>query len=189
RVRAAVMWAEHVICDMADLGPPVALLAILIALLHRSHRREGAALAFWGAGWFVLSAGVILPLLNTAGQYDYTDNLGSPLEVLWPPVKWLTVLMLLLAAGLIGGRSPLIWLMLPTLAWRFTGTVEFYWDWYWHYNAVLMPIALAALLDALGDRRTGRATAWWRRDAPRPGRRVRIVAVAATAAVTLTLGS
>src|SRR5699024_10653173 len=68
-------------------------------------------------------------------------------------------------------------------------TVEFYWDWYWHYNAVLMPIALAALLDALGDRRRGRATAWWRRDAPRPGRRVRIVAVAATAAVTLTLGS
>ena len=189
RVRAAVLWAAPLVFVKEDLGPTVALLGILIALRHRSHRREGAALAFWGAGWFVLSAGVILPLLNTAGQYDYTDNLGSPLEVLWPPVKWLTVLMLLLAAGLIGGRSPLIWLMLPTLAWRFTGTVEFYWDWYWHYNAVLMPIALAALLDALGDRRTGRATAWWRRDGPRPGRRVRIVAVAATAAVTLTLGS
>src|SRR5699024_12480519 len=52
-----------------------------------------------------------------------------------------------------------------------------------------MPIALAALIDALGDRRTGRATAWWRRDAPRPGRRVRIVAVAATAGVRLPLGS
>lgn len=152
------------------------------------HRVEGLALVCWGAGWFVLSTFVILPLLNTAGQYDYTDNLGSPLDVFWPPVKWLTVLMLLLAAGLIGGRSPLILLMLPTLAWRFTGTVEFYWDWYWHYNAVLMPIALAAMLDALGDRRTGRAAAWWRSAVPRPGRRIRITAVAVSAAVTLSLG-
>ena len=72
---------------------------------------------------------------------------------------------------------------LPELAWRFTGTVEFYWDWYWHYNAVLMPIALAAMLDALGDRRTGHATAWWRRDAPLPVRRIRVTAVAARNAV------
>src|SRR5690625_5410531 len=35
-----------------------------------------------------------------------------------------------------------------SLAWRFAGTVEFYWGWSWHYDAVLMPIALAAMLDA-----------------------------------------
>ena len=51
-----------------------------------------------------------------------------------------------------------------------------------------MPIALAAMLDALGDRRTGHATAWWRRDAPLPVRRIRVTAVAASAAVTLLLG-
>lgn len=65
-----------------DLGLTVALLGVLIALRHRPHRVEGVALAGWGAGWFVLSTFVILPLLNTAGQHDYTDNLGSPLEVL-----------------------------------------------------------------------------------------------------------
>ncbi|HEX7351764.1 DUF2079 domain-containing protein [Brachybacterium sp.] len=188
RVRAAVLWAAPLVLVKEDLGLTVALLGVLIALRHRPHRGEGLALAGWGAGWFVLSTFVLLPLLNTAGQYDYTDNLGSPLEVLWPPVKWLTALMLLLAAGIIGGRSPLIVLMLPTLAWRFTGTVEFYWDWYWHYNAVLMPIALAALLDALGDPRTGRAAAWWRTDAPRPARTVRRTAVAVSLAVTLVLG-
>src|SRR5699024_7431901 len=96
--------------------------------------------------------------------------------------------MLLLAAGLIGGRSPLIWLMVPTLAWRFTGTVEFYWEWGWHYDAVLMPIAFAALLDALGDRRTGRATLWWA-EGPRPARRLRVTAVAVSAAATLELGT
>ncbi len=188
RVLAAALWAAPLVFVKEDLGLTVAVLGVLIALRHREHRRAGWALAGWGAGWFVLATFVILPLLNTAGQYDYTDNLGSPLEVFWPPVKWATVGMLLLLAGVIGARSPLILLMLPTLAWRFTGTVEFYWDWYWHYNAVLMPIALAALLDALGDRRTGRATVWSRRDAPRPGRRVRVTAVAAAAAVTLALG-
>ena len=189
RVRASVLWAAPLVFVKEDLGLTVALLGVLIALRYRTHRAEGVALAGWGAGWFVLSTFVLLPLLNTAGQYDYTDNLGSPLEVFWPPVKWLTVLMLVLAAGVIGARSPLIWLMVPTLAWRFTGTVEFYWDWYWHYNAVLMPIALAAMLEALGDRRTGRATAWWRRDAPVPVRRIRVTAVVASALVTLLLGS
>ena len=189
RPQAAVLWAAPLVFVKEDLGLTVAALGLLIALRRGAdHRVQGLALACWGGGWFVLSTFVILPLLNTAGQYDYTDNLGSPLDVFWPPVKWLTVLMLLLAAGLIGGRSPLILLLLPTLAWRFTGTVEFYWDWYWHYNAVLMPIALAAMLDALGDRRTGLAAAWWRPAVPRPGRRIRVTAVAVSAAVTLALG-
>lgn len=189
RIAASALWAAPLVLVKEDLGLTVAVLGAVIALRHAPYRREGLGLASWGIGWFVLSTFVILPMLNTAGQYDYTDNLGSPLEVLWPPVKWVTVGMLLLAAGVIGARSPLIWMMVPTLAWRFTGTVEFYWDWYWHYNAVLIPIALAALLDALGDRRSGRASAWLRTDAPRPARTVRIAAVAATAAVTLVLGS
>ncbi|EYT50776.1 DUF2079 domain-containing protein [Brachybacterium muris] len=189
RIGLAVAWAAPLVLVKEDLGLTVAVLGAVIALRHRTHRREGLGLASWGIGWFVLSTFVVLPILNTAGQYDYTDNLGSPLDVFWPPLKWMTVGMLLLAAGLIGARSPLIWLMVPTLAWRFTGTVEFYWDWYWHYNAVLMPIALAALLDALGDRRTGRATAWLRTNVPRPARTVRITAVAASATVTLVLGA
>src|SRR5690625_739667 len=111
------------------------------------------------------------------------------MEIFWPPVKWLTVGMLLLAAGVIGARSPVIWMMVPTLAWRLTGTVDFYWGWSWHYNAVLVPIALAAMLDALGDRRRGRAGTWLRSDAPVPPRPVRVAAVAASAVVTLVLGS
>jgi len=188
RMRAAALWAAPLVLVKEDLGLTVAVLGLVIALRGREHRRLGAALLAWGGAWFVLATFVILPALNTAGQYDYTDNLGSPLDVLWPPVKWLTTVMLLALAGGIGARSPLIWLLVPTLAWRFTGTVEFYWDWHWHYDAVLMPIAIVALLDALGDRRTGRATAWLRTDRPRPDRPVRAVALALCAAVTLVLG-
>lgn len=189
RVIAAILWAAPLVFVKEDLGLTVAVLGMIIMWRHREHLREGFGLTCWGVGWFLLSTFVILPLLNTAGQYDYTDNLGSVLDIFWPATKWMTVGMLLLAAGIIGARSPLIALMLPTLAWRFTGTVEFYWDWYWHYNAVLIPIAVAALLDALGDRHTGLAGTWTSTDRPRPGRTVQITAVAATAAATLVLGS
>lgn len=188
RVLAAVLWAAPLVLVKEDLGLTVAVLGAVIAWRHREHLRTGLGLAVWGGAWFLASTFVILPALNTAGQYDYTDNLGSVLEVFWPPAKYLLVLMLVLAAGVVGLRSPLMLLMIPTLSWRFTGTVEFYWDWYWHYNAVLMPIALAALLDALGDRRSGRAGHWGRGDRPRPGRTVAVVAVSLSAAVTLALG-
>lgn len=189
RVAATVAWAAPLVLVKEDLGLTVAVLGVIIALRQRSHRLEGAGLACWGAGWFLVSTFLLLPLLNAGGQYDYTDNLGSPMEIFWPPVKWLTVGMLLLAAGVIGARSPVIWMMVPTLAWRLTGTVDFYWGWSWHYNAVLVPIALAAMLDALGDRRSGRAGTWLRSDAPVPPRPVRVAAVAASAVVTLVLGS
>lgn len=116
----------------------------------------GAALAAWGAAWTVLSMLVILPALSPEGQFEYTDNVGSLLEAFVPGTKWITVLLLILAMGVVGLRSPIWLLMLPTLAWRFTGTVEFYWGWTWHYSAVLMPVAAAALLDALREREPGR---------------------------------
>src|SRR5690625_2796848 len=53
-------------------------------------------------------------------------------------------------SGVVGLRSPLLLAALPTLAWRFLGDVPFYWTWTWHYDAVLMPLAVAAMLDALG---------------------------------------
>src|SRR5699024_11026437 len=91
---------------------------------------------------------------------DYTDRLtvgdvvGDPLGalagVLGPGEKVVTVLLLVLAAGVVGVRSPILLAAVPTLAWRFLGEVEFYWSWMWHYDAVLMPLATAALLDALG---------------------------------------
>ncbi|MGW6391315.1 DUF2079 domain-containing protein [Streptomyces sp. NPDC055103] len=45
--------------------------------------------------------------------------------------------------------TPLAWLLLPTLAWRFTSANPAHWEPGLHYSAVLVPIALAALVDAL----------------------------------------
>lgn len=201
RVRAAALWGGALVLVKEDLGLTVLLLGLVIA--WRSHteersraeersrtegRRWGLGLAAWGLAWFVLSTFVILPLLNVGGRYDYTGNLGSVFDVFTPASKWQVVLMLLALAGMVGLRSPLLVLVLPTLAWRFTGTVEFYWDWTWHYSAILMPVVIAALLDALGDRRTGRAGDWTGTSAARPGAVVRGLAIGVSLAVTATLG-
>ncbi|MEE6281736.1 DUF2079 domain-containing protein [Georgenia sp. MJ170] len=160
RWRAAVVWLGLVVFVKEDLGLLVAVLGLII--WRRGATREGIGLAAWGAGWFLLATTVILPALNPRGQWDYTDNLsvgdalGDPLGTLaaflGPGEKVVTVLLLVLAAGVVGLRSPILLAALPTLAWRFLGDVSFYWTWLWHYDAVLMPLAAAALLDAVGPR-------------------------------------
>ncbi|MFT3944252.1 MAG: DUF2079 domain-containing protein [Ancrocorticia sp.] len=125
----------------------------------------GIALVVWGVFWFVASIAVILPLLNPHGGWDYTDRLsdaenatrgflGFLTGLFGPGEKIVTLLLLVLATGIIGLRSPLVWLMVPTLAWRFVGNVEFYWGWSWHYSAILIPIAYAALLDGVDRTRS-----------------------------------
>ncbi|MGC5627672.1 DUF2079 domain-containing protein [Georgenia sp. Z1344] len=147
--------------------------------------RIGAVLTIWGVVWVVLAVVVILPLLNPGGEYDYVGRIGEEhsdwfatvVTILWPPVKVVTLVLLVLAAGIVGVRSPLAWLLLPTLAWRFVGNVEYYWGWEWHYSAILMPVVAAALIDVV------RRPQW-----PDLARSVAVVAsVASTLAVWPTL--
>ncbi|WP_324653412.1 DUF2079 domain-containing protein [Georgenia sp. H159] len=165
RWRAGVLWLAPLVLVKEDLGLMVAILGLVV--WHRGATRPGLGLAAWGAAWFVLTTALILPALNPRGQYDYTDNLsvgdvlGDPLSALagalGPGEKVVTVLLLVAMAGIVGVRSPLLLAALPTLGWRFLGEVSFYWSWVWHYDAVLMPLAVAALLDALGPRPGSRA--------------------------------
>jgi uncharacterized membrane protein len=69
--------------------------------------------------------------------------------VLWPPVKWLLLAMLLLPSAFQGLRSPLTLLCIPTLAWRLLSNDPHYWGVSYHYSADLMPIVFAGLIDAL----------------------------------------
>ena len=160
RPRAAVLWLAPLVLVKEDLGLLVLVLGLV--LRHRGARRAGGALAVWGGAWFALTTVLVLPALNPRGQYDYTDNLAlgdvlrDPLGALaafaGPGEKVVTVLLLVAVAGVVGVRSPILLAAVPTLAWRFLGDVPFYWSWMWHYDAVLMPPAVAALLDALGPR-------------------------------------
>jgi uncharacterized membrane protein len=170
---ACALWAAPLVFVKEDLGLTVAALGLVMVwrgwrsagtggslpAAVRTDRQAGigAGLAAWGLVWSALAILVILPALNPGGRWDYVDRLASPeersvvqalMDAFVPGEKYVTVLLLVAAAGIVGVRSPLVWLWVPTLAWRFLGTVEHYWGWQWHYSAILMPVAAAAIVDA-----------------------------------------
>lgn len=108
---------------------------------------------------------VILPAFNPQGSYAYTHWLtgpeggaeSGPLDLLYkatiglitPEAKVTTLLFLLAPTLFLALRSPLLWVALPTLAWRFASGLWTHWGTSYHYSVVLMPIVFAAFIDAL----------------------------------------
>jgi uncharacterized membrane protein len=184
RALAAALWAAPLVFVKEDLGLTVAVLGAILALTL--HRRIGIALAGWGVLWFVLATAVILPAFNRESRWDYAskldaggalaDPLGTVVGLLAAP-KLETVAFLLIAGALVAVRSPLLLLVVPTLAWRFLSPTESYWAPGYHYDAVLMPIVFAAAIDGVVRARAGRQR--WLRPASRAT--VPVIAVAAVA--------
>ncbi len=122
---------------------------------RRRGLRLGAGMMVGGVAAFLFSILVFLPAFHPDGVWGYglssEDKPVSP-DALTQKVK--VVVMLILTSGVVGLTSPWLLVVLPTLAWRFLGSVDFYWAWdNWHYNVTLMPIAIGALLDVVARRR------------------------------------
>lgn len=172
RSKAALLWIGALVFVKEDLGLTVMMLGFAMAWMWRTPGPEAGSpsqrlratvarltsekkpryallLSAWGLVWFVLATWVILPALSPASAYVYTENFAPLTQAFTPLVKWQTVLMFVAFMGVVGVTSPLALGLLPTLAWRFLGSVEHYWTWQWHYNSFLMPIAFAALLATL----------------------------------------
>ena len=117
--------------------------------------RLGVGMIVGGVAAFLFSVLVFLPAFNINGVWDYglsSENKPTAPDALIQKVK--VVVMLILTSGVVGLTSPWLLVVLPTLAWRFLGSVDFYWAWdNWHYNVTLMPIAIGALLDVVARRR------------------------------------
>ena len=170
---ACMAWLAPLVLVKEDLGLTVFMAGLAIAWRARGEGRpavlRGLAYALFGIVAFVVTVKVLLPAMNPAGTWAYSldgsaTGAGTPMggsttarqvPSLWdilttPPVKLATLLVLLAGAGFVGASSPWFALVLPTLAWRFAGSVETYYVWdSWHYNAVLVPIAACSLLDVI----------------------------------------
>ena len=163
RWRAAALWGLPLLLVKEDLGLTLAMLGGYIA--WRGPRRLGWALAAAGGLGSALEVLVILPSVNAGGSFAYWNEISSggtvavpghhvtllatALHFFWPPVKYLTVLMLLAPTGFLALRSPLALLLLPTLGWRFISANHSYYGTSEHYSAVLMPIVFAAAIEAM----------------------------------------
>lgn len=175
RWSACMAWLAPLVLVKEDLGLTVFMAGLAIAWRARGEGRpavlRGLAYALFGIIAFVVTVKVLLPAMNPAGTWAYSldgaaTGAGTPtagttaaraIPSLWdilttPSVKLVTLLVLLAGAGVVGSASPWFALVLPTLAWRFAGSVEAYYGWdSWHYNAVLVPIAACSLLDVMSQ--------------------------------------
>lgn len=160
RWRAAVLWTLPLLAVKEDMGLTVAAVGAVL-LLHRQ-RARGAVLIAAGAAGLLLAVGVVIPALNPSGSYPYWNRVGGDREGLLSLVLNLPAgfvehpekLTLLLSLGALTAfaalRSPLLLVIAPTLLYRFVSADEHYWSTgAVHYNAILMPVVFAALLDAL----------------------------------------
>ncbi|WP_405003949.1 DUF2079 domain-containing protein [Kitasatospora purpeofusca] len=163
---AAVLWALPLVLVKEDLGLTVAVVGVLVfvrAEKGSGTRALGFGVAVFGLAATALTVLVVLPSFNPDGGFDYWGQMGTreaagaPWEVagrlVWPPLKWLLLGLAAATAGFLGLRSPLVLLCAPTLGWRLAADNSHYWGVSYHYSAVLMPLLLAALVDAV--RRTG----------------------------------
>lgn len=170
--RRCALWALPLLLVKEDLGLTVAALGG--ALLLNGARRWGTVLLVAGAVGFVLTVGVVIPLLSPDGAYVYWSRFGGdgsgglldagPFGVIGgvlqaavvPAVKIETLLVTLAVTGALALRSPFVLLAVPNLVERFLGNVSFYWGLDWHYSMPLMPVLFIALVDGAVRARTGR---------------------------------
>lgn len=179
RWRAVVVWAAPLVLVKEDLGVTVAALGLVLVL--SGARRWGLRLAAFGLVSFVLTMTVLIPSFNAEGSSGFSrlgsqPGTGGPLrsildlslDVVSPGPRATTMLLLLGVTAFLALRSPLMVLVLPTLAWRFASSNQSFWGQLYHYDLVLMPIVFAALVDAvMRARRDGwRPLRWYARAAP-----------------------
>ncbi|MDI2130404.1 DUF2079 domain-containing protein [Yinghuangia seranimata] len=169
RWTAAVLWALPLLLVKEDMGLTVGALGIY--LLTQRRWRLGAALMVLGALAMALTVYVVIPGMNPDGVYEEGEKAGGgslfglfggfPQDLFWPFLKTKTYLWVFGVVGFLALRSPIVILAVPTLAWRMLSDTPNHWGQDWHYNAVLMPIVFAALVDAV--RAAGESPAPWQR--------------------------
>src|SRR4051812_20292982 len=148
--RSAVLWALPLVLVKEDLGLTVAALGLVVFL--RGSRRLGTfAMAFGVVAFTVLA----LWLPHAVGSGGFTEGVAPhSLGDVWRNLgegwhnKGRTVVFLLLPTGLLALRSPMLLLVaVPTYAWRFLSARYTYWDPWYQYDVVLVPIAVAAMIE------------------------------------------
>lgn len=158
----ALLWALPLVFVKEDMGLTVAVIGGLVAFWTVGRNRLlGLLTVVWGLGWVVLAVKVIIPLLSandSYGQGSKLPPLGSGIAdtahgVVAGDSRAATAFLLLAVTAFVALRSPLLLVALPTIAWRFLSDNSNFWKPVFHYNAIVMVIVFAALIDAVARSR------------------------------------
>ncbi|MFF9157776.1 DUF2079 domain-containing protein [Streptomyces sp. NPDC014846] len=176
RPAAACCWALPLLLVKEDLGLTVCALGLVVA--RRGNRRIGVATAVAGLVGSAVALFVVLPAFSPSGSFAYWSLVQGPgagggpgaaasgggglldllhqgtIGLVTPQAKVTTFALLLAPTLFLALRSPLLWIALPTLVWRFASSNQLHWGTSFHYSLVLMPVVFAAYVDALVRRGT-----------------------------------
>lgn len=173
-----VLWVSVVLLLVKeDFGLTVLAVAAVWWWRYRE-RRHAIQLAVTGLAGFLLANSVIM-WLNPQHSSPYLQFFvghgptAGPSPSLSLVTRLAALSLFMLSAGIVGLRSSLAWLAVPTLAWRLLSSNPLYWSTHLHYDVVLAPVAAVALIEVLSRMRR---YAWY------PA-----VAALAAAAVTITV--
>jgi uncharacterized membrane protein len=176
RPRVVLACCAGLLLVKEDLGLTAMAAGGVLWWLTGDRRRSVALVMVGAAGFVVANATVVLVSADHRSPYlqfllGATGNpQGLAGSVVDGGARWAPAALFALTTGVVGLRSPVAWLALPTLVWRAASSNTSYWQTYFHYDVILVPVAAFALLDVL--RRT--------RERPRPpaARRRVLVSVA-----------
>jgi uncharacterized membrane protein len=181
RWKVVVAWAAPLVLVQEDLGVTVAALGLVLVLVGA--RRWGMGLAAFGLASFALTMTVLIPYFSRGDKESRLSVLASqsgkgdsllhrifvlPVDVATSEPRVITLLLLLLVTAFLSTQSPLLIVVLPTLAWRFISTDQNFWGQSFHYDLVLMPIVFAALVDGVrrARRDSWQVLRWYAQSAP-----------------------
>jgi uncharacterized membrane protein len=162
RLRAAAVWALPMVLVKEDLGLTVAAVGAMICWFGA--RRLGIATIVTGLASTAVEVFWLLPANTDAGTFsawwdahrrsDDSGGLASKVERVTVGLfenepKVVLLILLVAPTAMVALRSPLLLVVVPTLAWRLTSDNPLYWGTGYHYSAVLMPIVFVAFVDGL----------------------------------------
>ncbi len=153
RLRAAVLWAVPVVLVKEDLGLTLAAVGAVVFL--RGARRLGAVTVAVGLAATAVTVLWVLPALDGGGYYYGDAFAPTSASQAWHnllqglPMKTGAVVTLLVPTAFLALGSPLLLAVLPTLGWRFLSDRASFWTSGFQYDAVLVPVVVAAMVDTV----------------------------------------
>ncbi|WP_072806509.1 DUF2079 domain-containing protein [Rhodococcoides yunnanense] len=162
RWHSALLWALPLVFVKEDMGLTVAVIGGLVAFWTAGRTRVlGLLTVAWGLGWVALAVKVIIPLLSSNDSYGQGSKMppiGSGIAdtahgLVAGDSRAATAFLLLAVTAFAALRSPLLLVAVPTVAWRFLSDNSNFWKPIFHYNAILMVVVFAALIDAVARSR------------------------------------
>jgi uncharacterized membrane protein len=138
-----------------DHIPLVAALGLLLVI--QGERRRGLIAVAGSLAAMVAVVGVIIPMFNDLGGYEYTssyigvltDPWRAPLSLVSPPIKVQTAILWFAPFAFLSLASPLAMLAVPFALIRFLSDSPTHWGTVFHYSAPLAPIVAISAADGL----------------------------------------